>query len=62
MERYVHRYIEKQVAADLKRKMVFVCGPRQSGKTTLANYLCVEAGGRIKERYLNWDTAEDREQ
>ena len=62
MERYVHRYIEKQVTADLKRKMVFVCGPRQSGKTTLAKHLCVEAGGRIKERYLNWDATEDREQ
>ena len=27
------RYVEKQVAADLARTMVFVAGPRQVGKT-----------------------------
>lgn len=61
MERYLHRYIERQVISDLKRKMVFVCGPRQSGKTTLAKHLCSEKGGSIEERYLNWDATEDRE-
>jgi len=55
MQGYVHRYIEKQVVADLKRKVVFVCGPRQTGKTTLAKHLCIEAGSRIEERYLNWE-------
>jgi predicted AAA+ superfamily ATPase len=42
--------------------MVFVGGPRQSGKTTLVKHLCSQAGCAIEERYLNWDAAEDREQ
>ena len=29
------RYLEAQVRQDLRRKMVFVAGPRQVGKTTL---------------------------
>ena len=62
MHKYINRYIEKATIADLKRKMVFVGGPRQSGKTTLAKHLCAEAGVRVKERYLNWDAAGDREQ
>ncbi len=36
--------------------MVFVAGPRQVGKTTLARML---PGAR--RGYLNWDVAEDRE-
>jgi len=58
---YLHRYIEQNVTNDLKRKMVFVGGPRQSGKTTMAKQLCHEAGFDIKMRYLNWDATEDRE-
>ncbi len=58
---YLPRYIEKHVSDDLKRKMVFVGGPRQSGKTTMAKQLCYEAGFDIKKRYLNWDAIEDRE-
>lgn len=50
------RYLAAQVAADLDRKMVFVSGPRQVGKTTLALGL---RGGRAG--YLNWDVAEHRE-
>jgi uncharacterized protein len=50
------RYLFEQVEADLERKMVFVSGPRQVGKTTLALQL---PGGR--ESYLNWDVAEHRE-
>ncbi len=50
------RYLKKQVQADLERKMVFVAGPRQVGKTTLARGL---AGG--KAGYLNWDAPEHRE-
>ena len=30
------RYLETFIAADLKRKMVLLAGPRQVGKTTLA--------------------------
>ncbi len=50
------RYLVPQVRHDLSKKMVFVAGPRQVGKTTLANSL---PGG--KAGYLNWDVAEHRE-
>jgi hypothetical protein len=50
------RYLTPQVERDLKRKMVFVAGPRQVGKTTLARSL---PGAR--EGYLNWDIAGHRE-
>jgi hypothetical protein len=50
------RYLASQVRADLARKMVFLAGPRQVGKTTLALTL---PGG--KAGYLNWDIAEHRE-
>jgi len=33
---YVKRYNENAVKEDLQKKMVFILGPRQSGKTTLA--------------------------
>jgi len=50
------RYLVPQVRRDLAKKMVFVAGPRQVGKTTLARSLPgAEAG------YLNWDVAEHRE-
>lgn len=58
---YLHRYIEKPVIDDLSRKMVFIGGPRQAGKTTLAKHLCKSAGYDLKQRYLNWDATEDRE-
>jgi len=41
--------------------MVFIGGPRQSGKTTLAKHLCEQAGSDVKKRYLTWDAPEDRE-
>lgn len=41
---------------DLERKMVFLSGARQVGKTTLARGLPGAAEG-----YLNWDVAEHRE-
>jgi hypothetical protein len=50
------RYLAAQIERDLGRKMVFVSGPRQVGKTTLARSL---PGAR--EGYLNWDIAEHRE-
>jgi len=61
MAEYLRRYIEAQVARDVIRKMVFVGGPRQSGKTTMARHLCQEAGCDLSTRYLSWDFAEDRE-
>lgn len=50
------RYLQDQVLGDLARKMVFVAGPRQVGKTTFARSLPEAAGN-----YLNWDVAGDRE-
>jgi len=52
----VDRYLGKQVRNDLLRKMVFVGGPRQVGKTTLALQVLPDARG-----YLNWDVPQDRE-
>ncbi len=53
----VDRYLSDQVRKDLRRKMVFVGGPRQVGKTTLARSLL----GKSARGYLNWDVAEHRE-
>jgi predicted AAA+ superfamily ATPase len=50
------RYLHSQIQADLKKKMVFVAGPRQVGKTTVALSL-----PRASHAYLNWDIAEHRE-
>ena len=50
------RYLRAQVADDLERKMVFLSGPRQVGKTTLALAL---PGG--KAGYLTWDDPDDRD-
>ena len=51
-----NRYLRDQVLQDLEHKMVFVAGPRQVGKTTMARSLPgAEAG------YLNWDVPEHRE-
>ncbi len=55
-----NRYLASPVAEDLKRKMVFVGGPRQVGKTTLARGL---VGVHFKEvAYFNWDKKEQRRQ
>lgn len=51
------RYLTTQVAKDLSKKMVFVAGPRQVGKTTLARqFLPEDCSG-----YLNWDISSQRE-
>jgi predicted AAA+ superfamily ATPase len=50
------RYLASQVRRDLERKMVFVAGPRQVGKTTLARSLPGALPG-----YLSWDVAEHRD-
>ena len=61
MDEYFTRYLESSIGEDLQRKMVFVGGPRQTGKTTLAKHLCEQAGSDLLTHYLNWDAAEDRE-
>lgn len=44
------RYLQDQVKKDLGNKMVFISGPRQVGKTTLAKSLIAD-----DTSYLNWD-------
>lgn len=48
------RFLKKQIIEDLNDKMVFLAGPRQVGKTTLATSLYKNTD------YLNWDIDEDR--
>jgi predicted AAA+ superfamily ATPase len=50
------RYLHKQVVRDLKKKMVFISGPRQVGKTTLAKSIL-----KTDSSYLNWDIPAHRE-
>ena len=59
---YVKRYLEKEVSQDLKDKMVFIGGPRQTGKTSLAKHLLEINQQKQEERYLNWDALSDRQQ
>jgi len=56
MATMITRYLEPQVQEDLARKMVFLAGPRQVGKTTLARSLQDASGD-----YLSWDIPEHRE-
>jgi len=53
------RYLEAPIRRDLEAKMVFVAGPRQVGKTTLARHILAawEAGV-----YLSWDSRGDRKE
>ena len=49
------RYLKKPVSKDLLEKMIFIGGPRQVGKTTLARQLI-----KNKKSYFNWDNVEHR--
>ena len=50
------RYLHNQVIKDLKKKMVFISGPRQVGKTTLAKTIITD-----ESSYLNWDIPSHRQ-
>lgn len=51
------RYLEKYITEDVKEKMVFIGGPRQVGKTTLAKNIAQ----KFKfSAYLNWDNRDHR--
>lgn len=54
MSRYINPFIEQ----DLKKKMVFVGGPRQVGKTTAAKWIAQHTFNDFV--YFNWDSDEDR--
>lgn len=52
------RYLTTPIIGDLNKKMVFVGGPRQIGKTTLAKSLI---GAHFRETaYFNWDNKQER--
>jgi len=53
------RYITSNILKDLGKKMVFVGGPRQVGKTTLAK--AILSSNYPSGRYLNWDYDDDRQ-
>lgn len=52
----MQRYLDARVAADLQKKLVFLTGPRQVGKTTLSRLLMQD----LRAQYLNYDVAADR--
>ena len=54
------RTLAKHIGQDLQEKMVLVSGPRQSGKTTLAQALLTRRYRSTAKRYLNWDDDETR--
>ncbi len=46
------RYLTDSLREDLQKKMVFIGGPRQVGKTTLARFIAEKYDHHL---YLNWD-------
>ncbi len=56
-----NRYNLSEINDDLQKKMVFLSGPRQVGKTTFGINLLIQNGFKKNQRYLNWDIAKDRE-
>ena len=55
----IERYLEKIILEDLKDRMIFISGPRQIGKTTIAKQIG-DKFFKDKYTYLNWDSKEDR--
>ena len=51
------RYLSDITQRDLRKKMVFLVGPRQCGKTTFSQDLIAAKG---RGQYLNYDVAADR--
>jgi predicted AAA+ superfamily ATPase len=49
------RYLSKFIKKDLKKKMVFLGGPRQVGKTTMSKTLLAKSS-----EYFNWDNDEQK--
>ncbi len=59
---YIKRYLEQHIKEDLNKKMVFISGPRQCGKTTLAKKLLAENNPKnTSTHYLNWDDLQGRQ-
>jgi predicted AAA+ superfamily ATPase len=56
MHMQIPRYLKEPIEKDLSEKMVFLSGPRQVGKTTLAKTFLT----RPEDCYFNWDNRNDR--
>lgn len=56
----MERYLKPCVVSDLEEKMVFLGGPRQVGKTTLALGL-LPANSEQDPAYFNWDSKRGKE-
>lgn len=55
-----HRYLFFKIVQDLEKKMVFIGGPRQVGKTTLSLKFFKKNASEKNVGYLNWDHLPDR--
>ena len=55
----MRRYLADSIKQDLKEKMVFLGGPRQVGKTTLALGL-IKGADESHPAYLSWDDPESQ--
>jgi len=55
----MRRYLETSIKSDLASKLILISGPRQAGKTTLAQQIA-EAVSQARHVYLNWDHPEHR--
>jgi len=53
------RYLKKEVENCISKKMVFIGGPRQVGKTTLSLQF-IKPASTENPQYLNWDRTSDR--
>jgi len=51
------RRIEAPILNDIQKKMVWLAGPRQTGKTTIGKKLCEHLNGE----YLSWDITANRQ-
>lgn len=56
---FVMRYLSKLASQDIENKMIFITGPRQCGKTTLAKSI-LSVNFSDAGIYLNWDNAQHR--
>ena len=56
MERYLHSIVKKS----LGRKIIFLGGPRQVGKTTFSFQLLGKGAGEEHPAYLSWDFPKNR--